>query len=332
LGTFFIAYAADIAGIGEPLYFDRIQQHATSFPTQWLKAGFIMILVGYGTKMGLAPLHTWKPDALGETPGIVGAVLGAGVPTCAFLAFARVLAIMNAAGEGEFARRLLVLFGFFSMFWAFALMVKQSDLKRLLAYSGVEQMGALAIGLGLGAGGAKPALYLLGAYAIVKTALFLATGNIHRAFGHKTVPEVSGAIQRLPWTGWLFLMGFLASTCCPPFGPFFGAYQLASAAFVGGRAWIGGLFLSCLALTFLASSQTVLCAALGPRLGTGPRAELGNAQTAENPPSGETPYRDTVGTVAPIAVAIAVALLMGIWMPPHLSSLLDQAAAIVRGQ
>jgi hydrogenase-4 component F len=116
------------------------------------------------------------------------------------------------------------------------------------------------------------------------------------------------------------LMGFLASACCPPFGPFFGAYQLASAAFMGGRAWIGGLFLACLALTFLASSKTALGAALGA------------APTAENHSSMDTPYRDTPGTVAPIAAALAAALLMGIWMPTHLSSLLDQAAAIVRGQ
>jgi hydrogenase-4 component F len=313
LGTFFIAYAADVAGIGEPLYFDRLQQHAMSFQTQWLKTGFVFLLVGYGTMMGLAPLHTWKPDALGEAPGAASTALGAGVTACAFLAIARALAIMNAGGEGEFARRLLLLFGFVSTFWALAPTIKQSDLRRLLAYGGVGQVGTLAIGLGAGA--IKPALYLLGAFAMTSATLFLAVENIHRAFGHKNVPEVSGAISRYPWTGWLFLIGFFASVCCPPFGPFLGAYQLAMSAFNGGRVWVGGLFLASLALAFLASSRAVFGAALG----------------TENQSSGETPYRDKLCTVGPIAVALTAALLMGVWTPPQLSNLIERAAAIVSG-
>jgi len=313
LGTFFVAYAADVAGIGEPLYFDSLQQRAMSFQAQWLKTGFVFLLVGYGTMMGLAPLYAWKPDALGEAPGAAGTALGAGVTVCAFLAIARALAIMNAGGEGEFARRLLLLFGFVSMFWALVPMIRQSDLKRLLAYSGVGQVGALAIGLGAGA--IKPALYLLGAFAMTSTALFLAVENIHRAFGHKNVPEVSGAISRHPWTGWLFLIGFLASACCPPFGPFLGAYQLATSAFNGGRVWVGGLFLASLALAFLASGRTVFGAVLG----------------TESQSRGEMPYRDKLGTVGPIAIALAAALLMGVWTPPQLSNLIERAAAIVSG-
>lgn len=314
LGTFFIAYAADLGGMSGPLYFDRIAEIANSFPGQWLKAGFVLLLVGYGTKMGLAPLHTWKPDTYSETPGIVGAVLGAGVTTCAFLALARMLAILNAAGEGEFARDILVVMGLFSMFWAFVFMVRQADLKRLLAYSGVEQAGILAIGLGIGGDAIKATLFLVGAYALVKVSLFLGAGNIHRAFNNRTVPEVSGVINFLPWTGWTFLIGFFASTCCPPFSPFMGMYQLASIAFASGRMWVGALLLIFLAMIFLVSSKLVLTAVLGD----------------ERVFSKEVIYRDSIGTVGPIVVALAIALLVGIWMPQSLSNMLEQATQIVR--
>ena len=313
LGTFFLAYAADLGGVREPLYFDRLIEFASSFPNQWLKAGFVLLLVGYGTKMGLAPLHTWKPDTYSESPGIVGAVLGAGVTTCAFLCLARMLAIMNAAGEGVFARKIIIVMGLISMFWAFAFMVRQADIKRLLAYSGVEQAGILAIGLGIGGNGINAALFLMGAYAIVKVALFLAAGNIHRAFNFRTIPEVSGVISGLPWTGWLFLIGFFASACSPPFGPFIGAYRLASTTFAYGRTLVGGLFLTLLGAIFLASSKIILTAVLG----------------TQNPSRKETLYDDSVGTVVPIAVALAIALLLGVWMPQPLSNLLEQAAAIV---
>jgi hydrogenase-4 component F len=315
LGTFFIAYAADLGGMGEPLYFDIMVESANSFPGQWLKAGFVLLLVGYGTKMGLAPLHTWKPDTYSESPGIVGAVLGAGVTTCAFLCLARMLAILNAAGEGEFARDILVTMGLLSMSWSFVFMVLQTDIKRLLAYSGVEQAGILAIGLGIGGSGTNVSLFLVGAYAAVKVALFLAAGNIQRAFGARTVPEVSGVIRYLPWTGWLFLASFFASACSPPFGPFIGAYRFASTSFASGRVLAGGLFLALLGAIFLASSKIILTVVLGTK-GPSPKGTL---------------YGDSIGTVGPIAVALAVALLLGVWMPPSFSNLLDHAATIVRG-
>jgi hydrogenase-4 component F len=148
---------------------------------------------------------------------------------------------------------------------------------------------------------------------MVKVALFLAVGNIHRTFGHRTVPEVSGAIRRLPLTGWLFLLGFLASACSPPFGPFMGAFRLVSTAFGAGRMWVGGLFLTFLAMIFLASSGAILTATLG-------------RDNRESGSAGIT-HKDAPRVTIPIVAALVIALVMGVWMPQPLSDLLDSAVA-----
>ena len=108
----------------------------------------MLLLVGYGTKMGLAPMHTWKPDAYGEAPGLVGALLAGGLTSCAFLALLRFFQICAAAGEAEFARSLLLVLGLLSMAVAGVFMVRQRDFKRMLAYSSVEHMGILVLGVG----------------------------------------------------------------------------------------------------------------------------------------------------------------------------------------
>src|SRR5205814_6807891 len=148
LGTLFLAYSA-LIGLREPtLLFGDLVSRAPHLSTPWLRTAFVFLLVGYGTKMGLAPLHTWKPDAYGEAPGIVGALLAGGTTSCAFLALLRVYRIVDAAGEGVFARELLVFMGLLSIAFAAVFMVRQRDFKRMLAYSSVEHMGILVLGVG----------------------------------------------------------------------------------------------------------------------------------------------------------------------------------------
>src|SRR5512133_89281 len=233
LGTLFIAYAAHMGGLDEPLQYTR----------PWLRAGFVLTLVGYGTKMGLAPLHTWKPDAYGETPGLVGALLAGGVTSCAFLALLRIYAVVGAAGEGAFARELMVAFGMLSMAWALVFMVRQTDIKRLLAYSSVEHMGILVFGIGIGGLAAKFALFHLAANALVKSVLFLSAGNIHRSYASKQLPFVTGALRRTPVSGWLFLLAFLAITGMPPFAPFLSEFNIAAGALGTGHLLVGSAFL-----------------------------------------------------------------------------------------
>src|SRR6266478_7430831 len=135
LGTFFLAYAALRAGLGSSLFFGDLIREAPGLSLPWLHAAFVLLFVGYGTKMGLAPMHTWKPDAYGEAPGLVGALLAGGLTNCAFLAILRFVQICNAAGEGAFARHLLVAMGLVSMAVAGVFMAGQRDYKRMLAYS-----------------------------------------------------------------------------------------------------------------------------------------------------------------------------------------------------
>jgi hydrogenase-4 component F len=316
LGTFFIAYAADLGGIGEPLYFDRLIAQGSALPANWVKAGFVLVLVGYGTKMGLAPLHTWKPDAYGETPGIVGTILAGGVTSCAFLALTRMYSVVAAAGQGEFARNLLVLMGLLSMAWALVFMIRQNDLRRLLAYSSVEHVGILAFGLGIGGAATRFALLHVGANALVKIVLFLASGNIVRSYSSHGVSEISGAMRRVPVSGWLFLLGFVAITCSPPFAPFVAIFGISTSAIQGGHPLAGALFLVLLAGLFMAMGSVVLPVLFG----------------VPSPKRTRTPYRDTFGTTAPVAAALLLALILGLWMPKPVAGLLSRAAALAEGK
>ena len=145
-GSFFLAYAMLKAGRESTLLFDQLVKDAPYLSPPWLHAAFVLLFVGYGTKMGLAPMHTWKPDAYGEAPGIVGALLAGGVTSCAFLAILRVYQICRAGADAEFAREIMVFMGLFSMAVAAVFMARQRDFKRMLAYSSVEHMGILVLG------------------------------------------------------------------------------------------------------------------------------------------------------------------------------------------
>ncbi len=315
LGTLFIAYAAHMGGLEEPLRYTRLMENAGLLSRPWLRAGFVLTLVGYGTKMGLAPLHTWKPDAYGETPGLVGALLAGGVTSCAFLALLRIYGVVAAAGEGVFARELLVAFGMLSMGWALVFMIRQTDIKRLLAYSSVEHMGILAFGIGIGGLAAKFALFHLAANALVKSVLFLSAGNIHRSYASKQLPFVTGALRRTPVSGWLFLLGFLAITGMPPFAPFLSEFSIASGALGTGHLASGAAFLVLLGGIFLAMSETVV------------KVVFGTPSTQRV----RTPYKDAPATTAPLIAALALALVLGIWLPRPLQAMLDHASTAVDG-
>ena len=316
LGTLFLAYAAHYGGLEEPLNFNRLMQHADLLSRPWLRAAFVLCLVGYGTKMGLAPLHTWKPDAYGETPGLVGALLAGGVTSCAFLALLRIYGVVVAAGEARFAQELLVGFGILSMAWAMVFMVRQLDFKRMLAYSSVEHMGILVFGIGIGGLAAKFALFHLAANALVKSVLFLSAGNIHRSYSSKMLPHVTGAIRRTPVSGWLFLLGFLAITGLPPFAPFISEFNIAAGALTTGHRLAGAAFLVLLAGIFIAMSETVLQVVFG----------------TPSPQRVRTHYSDTPATTAPLIVALGLAAILGLWLPKSLHVLLDHAALTIDGR
>lgn len=314
LGTFLLAYAAVHAAEGAPsLAFDDLARAAPTFSAPWLRAAFVLLLVGYGTKMGLAPMHTWKPDAYGEAPGLAGALFAGGVTSVAFLAILRALHIAYAAGLGAFATRLLLVLGLLSMAVAAAFMVGQNDFKRMLAYSSVEHMGVLAIGVGISGLGAFGALLHLLCNGLTKGVLFLSAANLHRAYGGKTTDEVSGALRGAPFSGTMFLLGFFAITGAPPFGPFLSELSIARAAFGSGHGVAGALYLLFLMVVFMGMGGTVLKVTLGE--GAGPK----------------TAWRDRAMTSLPILGFLVVVLALGVYIPSGLERVLWDAVRWIEG-
>ncbi|MBI5368926.1 MAG: hydrogenase [Planctomycetes bacterium] len=312
-GTFFLAYAALHGGLRSTLFFEDLVRDATHLSRPWLHGAFILLFVGYGTKMGLAPLHTWKPDAYGEAPGVVGCLLAGGLTNCAFLAVARIYQVVCAAGEGPWARSLLVPMGLLSMATAAVFMARQRDLKRMLAYSSVEHMGILILGLGLGGAGVYGALFHLINNGLTKGVLFLAVGNIHRAYEGKTTDTVSGVFRRLPLTGALFLAGFFAITSSPPFAPFQSVFTLLTAAIGTGAYVTAALFVLALNFVFFGMASTTVAALQG---------EPSESARA-------TPYRDGWLTGAPPLVFALLMLALGVHLPAELEAALRAAAAFL---
>ncbi len=309
LGSFFLAYSSLHSGLESSLLLEDLLSDAPKLSKPWLHASFILMLVGYGTKMGLSPMHTWKPDAYGEAPGVVGALLSGGVTSCAFLTILRIFSVCAAAGESAYISGLLVFMGLLAMATAGVFMAGQRDLKRLLAYSSVEHMGILVFGLGLGA----PALYgtLLHMLnnGLTKGVLFLSAGNLHRAFNSTTTEEVSGAVSRLPVSGTLFTAAFLAITGSPPFGPFISEFAIFNGALASGRLLTAGLYLMLLLVVFIGMGAVVLAAVQG--------LVRKESQTSS--------YRDGFLTCLPPLVLMGFVLLFGLYIPSPVNTLLTNA-------
>jgi hydrogenase-4 component F len=309
-GSFFLAYASLYAGRESTLLFDHLLKDAPRLSQPWVHAAFVMLFIGYGTKMGLVPMHTWKPDAYGEAPGIVGALLAGGVTSCAFLAILRVYQICRAGADAEFAKEIMIVIGLLSMAVAAIYMVRQRDFKRMLAYSSVEHMGILVLGVGLGGRAVYGALLHLINNGFTKGVVFLSAGNIHRAYGSKLTDDVRGALKRVPLSGAMLLAGFLAITGSPPFSPFVSEFTIVTAA-AGSRQYVAlGLFLFLLSVVFVGMGVTVLTTVQG----TPPQPRLGSS------------FKDSPSTGVPIILFMVLVVLLGVYIPPPLDSLVREAA------
>jgi hydrogenase-4 component F len=204
-------------------------------------------------------------------------------------------------------------------------MVRQRDFKRMLAYSSVEHMGILVLGIGIGGLAVYGALLHLINNGLTKGVLFLSAGNIRRAYASKITTDVQGAIQCVPWSGSLFLTGFLAITGSPPFAPFVSEFTIVTAAISNGQYVAAGLFLLLLAIVFIGMGSTVLAMVQGGARGAGQE----NASDSTHPSSLAPRPSDSIGTVAPILLFMALVMLLGLFVPPPLESLLREAAALL---
>jgi hydrogenase-4 component F len=314
LGNFFLAVAAsDPGGAPIPLVLEDLLRAAGRLHVPWLKAAFLLFLVGYGTKMGLAPLHTWLPDAHSEAPSVVSALLSGALLNCAFLGILRLQQVCVAAGCGAFGRELFVGFGLFSMGVAAVFIVGQADFKRLLAYSSVEHMGILSLGVGIGGGATFGALLHAVNHSLAKGMLFLVAGNILAVYQTKSTAEVRGVLRALPASGVLWVAGLFAITGSPPFGPFLSEFTILKAALDQGRSGVAAAYLALLAVIFVGMMTA------GMRMAQGVPDRAGRSdQRAES----------ALAVVPPAALAVLV-LLLGLYIPPVLRGALEQAARLL---
>jgi hydrogenase-4 component F len=313
LGTFFLASAqVDVAG--RPLVLPDLLAHARELHPAWLRAAFLFLLVGFGTKMGLAPMHTWKPDTYGEAPSLVSGLMAGSLTGCAFLGVARVTEVVMAAGLGGFAQPVLIGFGLLSLAVAAAFIIGQGDVKRLLAYSSVEHMGLLVLGLGLGGVGAYGSMLHLVNNGLSKGWVFLVTGNIVLATGSATAAGNRGLIRTLPVSAALLVLGLFAVTGSPPFGLFMSEFTILRAAIDAGHPWIAGVMLLALAIIFVGMAALVLGIALG------------------EPPPGVVPVRESPWLVVGPVVLAAAVLMLGVYVPGPLHDVLARAAVALGGR
>ena len=314
LGVFFLGIASSAApGHPPALTVSGLSAVATMMSRPWLKAAFVLALVGYGTKMGLVPLHTWLPDAHSQAPSPVSALLSGALLNCAFLAIARFYQVCLASGDAAFARTLLTVLGFLSVAVATAFMIRQTDYKRLLAYSSVENMGVVCLGLGLGGSAAYGALFQALNHSVCKAGLFLLAGNVLREFTTTRVADVRGVWRRMPLSGALLTAMLLAIGGSPPFGPFWSKFLIFRAAIGGLHPWLGVAFAALVGFAFLGMASTLL-----------PMLQGGD-------PAGPRPRAEAaLTTVTPLALTV-VALALGISLPRALADVLHQAASTLGG-
>jgi len=313
LGIFFLAVAAtNPDGSTISLMVQDLRSNARHLNVPWFKAAFVLLLVGYGTKMGLAPLHTWLPDAHSEAPSVASALLSGALLNCAFLGILRAQEICVAGGLADFSDRLLLIFGLLSMAVAAVFICGQTDYKRMLAYSSVEHMGILAVGVGLGGAAVFGAVLHVINHALTKAMLFMVAGNLLAVYRTKNTEGVAGALSVLPVSGVLWLLGLFAITGSPPFGPFLSEFTILKAALDQGQIFVAVVYLGILAVILAAMAAPALAMAQGT-----PAEHVTAA-----------PGRSIALSAVPAMLGIGV-LVMGIYVPPVLTRVLREAAHLL---
>lgn len=313
LGTFALAAAAQHGADVRTLNLPELLANAKAFNHDWLKMAFIFLFVGYGTKTGLAPFHMWLPDAHGESPSVVSALLSGVLLNCAFLGILRAYQVLMAAGMGEFGQGILITFGLLSMAFAAIFIINQDDFKRMLAYSSVEHMGILSLAVGIGGAGTfGAALHALN-HSFVKGMLFMVGGNLLAVYKSKCTYAIRGAIQTVPVSGVLWLAGFLAITGSPPFGMFLSEFTILKAALDGGHTVTAVIYLSLLAVIFIGMAQIFLRMSQGTT--TAPKKDV----------------HESWLSIAPPIILLLVSLALGIYIPAGLKETLDNVAMALGG-
>jgi hydrogenase-4 component F len=321
LGLLLLNAAAAHAGAGTGLDWARLAAAATRLNPAVTRIAVALLIVGFGTKAGLAPLHAWLPDAHGQAPAPVSALMSGVLLSVAFCAILRVTAIADLVLGTGFTRALLAVLGLGSLLVAASLLIRQRDYKRMLAYSSIEHMGVMALGAAAGGPLALAAvlLHMLG-HGLAKGSLFVSAGRMLQATGTSRIDGVRGLASRLPLLAACTGAGVLALAGFPPFSLFASEIGIIRAGFATG---LGGVTAAALILmivitaALLAHTSRML---LGTDAAAGPAAGGGNGSSA-----GGAGASDVTAGLAPVVIALAACAVLGLYAGP-LAGLLHSAA------
>lgn len=317
VGTLFLFYSGSALHLGSNLglTWPYLFMHAHTLAAQSLRLAFLLAVVGYGTKVGLVPMHTWLPDAHAEAPSPASAMLSAGLLNTGMYAVIRFLAIARARLGDTYPQTVLLSFGFASIIVGALFMVRRGNFKRLFAYSSVEHMGIIAVALGFGGFlGFYGALLQILNHALAKSVLFLSSGDVVLRYRTREAEKVGGLLAVVPVTGGALLLATFAVLGSPPFGLFLSELTIVRAGFVGGSPALPLLLLGLLGLAFIAFARTTAGMVTG----------RGNPSVS--------PYGDrgaAAVTAAPLIIGIAALLVLGLWIPAGLDEVIRHSIAVI---
>jgi len=349
LATIFAYYAgAQVLGAHSNLAIAPLVAAGHRLPRTPVELAFLLAVLGYGTKVGLVPVHTWLPDAHSEAPTPVSALLSGALLATSFYAILRFYQVAAATLGSSLPRDALLAFGVASLLLASLYLFGQRDVKRLLAYSSVEHMGILAIGVSFGAPIALAGVMLhVMAHAAAKGSAFMGAGTFTVKYATKQMPAMRDGLRLLPWSGPLFLLSVFALSAMPPFGIFRSEFQIVAGGLGSGSYAAAASLVVLVTLAFfgLATSATGMLLAPAPAPlpdgrppGEGRQAALAGADgtavaVLARAPEGPALARGepSAWMVVPVVAGLAVLLLLGVHPPGDLTALISRAAAQLGG-
>jgi len=286
--------------------------HAASLNPGVMRLAFVFVLIGFGTKAGLFPMHAWLPDAHSEAPSPVSALLSGVLVNCALFVLLRYSAITTQATGPDFPHTLFLVLGGLSVAAGALLIYVQTDLKRLFAYSTTENVGLIVLGLGIGGPfGVAAAILQMINHSLTKTLLFCGTGNVLMKYGTRDLRSIKGLSATAPVSGALLIAGALALCGIPPFNIFVSEFMLVTAGLRAGYGWLMVICLLLLTVTLAALLRFIGGSLLGPR------------------PEGLARGDVSAFALAPMAALLAVILLFGVALPQPVARLVESAASVV---
>ncbi len=333
LATIFLYYAGATAlGSSYNLAFAPLLGAAGQLPATVVRLAFVLAVLGFGTKVGLFPVHTWLPDAHSEAPTPISALLSGSLLAVSFYAILRFYQIAAASLGSRFPRDVLLAFGIASLLLAALYLLDQQDYKRLLAYSSVEHMGILAIGVGFGAPVALAGVLLhVLAHAAAKGNAFMGAGVLVRKFGTKHISRVTGGLDVLPWSGPLFLMAVLALCALPPFGIFRSEFEIVTGGLAASRDTAAVVLVVLITVAFLGLSFAANRMLLRPSQSAGSGTSPGAGQDT-SPGTAVVRGEPSAWMVVPVIAGLVALLVLGLHPPGELVGLLNHAVTVLRGQ